>query len=244
MTILAKKSCRSGQPGNRAAHAPTAGFAGARKGARSPHGLPQSLTGRMETGIRMTSIVDIEELGRRIRKLRAERRMTLKQVEHISGLSATHLSEIERGRTSPTIGALSRIARALEKDVAFFIEQEERADVAHHLREHVAGFAAGAGVTVESLTPGIPGSSLFTYRVRLEPGPGAELRLAAQDLPADAIVHVHSGRVAARIGSADHELGAGDTLQASLALGQVLRAGAAGAAELFLVSTRALEEVR
>ena len=47
----------------------------------------------------MTGIVGIEELGRRIRKLRIERRMTLKQVELAASLSATHLSEIERGRT-------------------------------------------------------------------------------------------------------------------------------------------------
>ena len=85
----------------------------------------------------MSAIVDVEELGRRIRKLRLERRMTLKQVEHSCGLSATHLSEIERGRTSPTIGALVRIARALEKDASFFIESEEREEIASHLRAQI-----------------------------------------------------------------------------------------------------------
>ena len=68
----------------------------------------------------MTGIVGIEELGRRIRKLRIERRMTLKQVEQAAALSATHVSEIERGRTSPTIGALVRIARALQKDTSYY----------------------------------------------------------------------------------------------------------------------------
>src|SRR5713226_2661032 len=42
---------------------------------------------------RMSTSSELEELGRRIRKLRVERRMTLKQVEEGSGLSATHLSE-------------------------------------------------------------------------------------------------------------------------------------------------------
>lgn len=198
----------------------------------------------METGPSMTCIVDVEELGRRIRKLRSERRMTLKQVEHVSGLSATHLSEIERGRTSPTIGALTRIARALEKDVAYFVENEERADVAHHLRENVAGREAAKGVTVEALSPGIPGSALFSYRVRIEAAAGAELALPAQELPADAVVHVSSGRVVARVGSSEHELKAGDTLQASLAQGHSLRAGGGDAAEFYLVSTRSLEGAR
>ena len=66
----------------------------------------------------MSSIVGREELGRRIRGLRAERHLTFRQGEEVSGLSATHLSEIERGRTSPTIGALTRIARALGRDAS------------------------------------------------------------------------------------------------------------------------------
>ena len=100
-----------------------------------------------------SGIVGIEELGRRIRKLRVERRMTLKQVEQASGLSATHLSEIERGRTSPTIGALVRIARALNKDASYFIEAEERPDVAHMTREQVRTVSSKTpGLTIESLT--------------------------------------------------------------------------------------------
>jgi len=191
-----------------------------------------------------TAIVEIEELGKRIRRLRSERRMTLKQVESASGLSATHLSEIERGRTSPTIGALVRIARALEKDVSFFIEHDERPDVAHHLREQVAGFVAGDGVTAESLTPGIPGSSLFTYRVRLESTPSAELRLAGHDVPGDAVIHVLDGRLATRAGTQAHSLGAGDTLHASLTLAHSLRAEGGAPVEFVLVSTRALETNR
>ena len=52
-------------------------------------------------------------LGRRIRTIRIEKELTLKQIEAMVGISATHVSEIERGRTSPTVGALARIAEAL-----------------------------------------------------------------------------------------------------------------------------------
>ena len=55
--------------------------------------------------------------------------MTLKNVEAKASISATHISEIERGKTSPTIGALLRIADALEKDPAYFIEADELDDV-------------------------------------------------------------------------------------------------------------------
>lgn len=53
-------------------------------------------------------------LGKRIRRIRQERNLTLKQIEARVGVSATHISEIERGKTSPTIQALDKIAQALE----------------------------------------------------------------------------------------------------------------------------------
>jgi transcriptional regulator with XRE-family HTH domain len=54
------------------------------------------------------------ELGRRIKLLRIARGLTLKDLEERGGISATHVSEIERGKASPTVGALGRIARALD----------------------------------------------------------------------------------------------------------------------------------
>ena len=45
------------------------------------------------------------EIGRRIRTVRRERGLTLRQVAATAGLSATHISEIERGHTTPTVGA-------------------------------------------------------------------------------------------------------------------------------------------
>lgn len=192
----------------------------------------------------MAAIVDAQELGRRIRKLRLDRRMTLKQVEHASGLSATHLSEIERGRTSPTIGALVRIARALEKDASFFIESEEREEVATHLREQVGLSAPHRGVTAERLSAGIPGSGLFPYRVRLEPRGEGELTLPAEDLPGDVIYMLQSGAVAARIGDTDISLASGDAMQASLEHAHQLRAEGDSAAELLVFSTRPIAEAR
>ncbi len=192
----------------------------------------------------MSSIVDIDELGRRIRKLRLDRRMTLKQVEVACGLSATHLSEIERGRTSPTIGALVRIARSLEKDASYFIEQEERPEIAHLLREQDVTFAPGPGVTAEALSPGIPGSGMSCYRLHLTAGNDAGLTLASQDLPGEAIYYVRSGDVTAAIGDSELALSAGDAVQATLAHPHHVRASGTGDAEIYLVCTRALEEPR
>ncbi|MBI5710159.1 MAG: helix-turn-helix transcriptional regulator [Candidatus Eisenbacteria bacterium] len=189
----------------------------------------------------MSTIVDIQELGRRIRKLRLERRMTLKQVEHGCGLSATHLSEVERGRTSPTIGALVRIARALQKDASYFIEAEERSDVAHQTREQVRPFSAGAGVVVEPLTPGVPGSRIFAYRVTLDPSCADGLSLGAQELPGDALYLVRQGALETDIGGLKMALSAGDALQASVSRAHQIRPLNGRGAEVIAVLTCPLE---
>lgn len=187
----------------------------------------------------MSGIVESVELGRRIRKLRMEMRLTLKQVEESCGLSATHLSEIERGRTSPTIGALVRIARALKRDASYFIESEEREEVAH-VKGPVGTASLPGGASAEVLTPGIPGSRVFAYRVRME-GASQRLTLPVMRPEDSAIYYVKSGRVQTRIGDAESTLGAGDALQANLAVPHDLHAPA-GAAVVMMLTTRPITE--
>ncbi len=188
-----------------------------------------------------TGTVDIEELGRRIRRLRLERRLTLKQVERASGLSATHLSEIERGRTSPTIGALVRIARALDRDASYFIEAEERAEVAHLVREQLQGFQAGRGVRAVCLSPGVPGSRIFAYRLTVEAGAPDCFEVAAQELPGEALYYVRQGTIEVAFGETLVRLGAGDAAQASFVQAHHLRALDGTPAEVVVVMTRPLE---
>ncbi|MCK4915813.1 MAG: helix-turn-helix transcriptional regulator, partial [Candidatus Eisenbacteria sp.] len=86
-------------------------------------------------------MLDKAELGRRVKLERLAKSMTLKQVADSSGMSPTHISEIERGRTSPTVGALLRIARALGKSATYFVEDDELPTVSivrRHERPHRA----------------------------------------------------------------------------------------------------------
>jgi len=191
-------------------------------------------------GPRMFGSPELRELGHRIRKLRVERRMTLKQVEESSGLSATHLSEIERGRTSPTIGELIRVARSLRREPSYFIEPEERADVAHVRRENLTPLKVSPGVIAEPLTPGIPGSEINAYRVRMQSAPGVEWRLAPQATPGDALYLVTRGAVEATFGETRVTLSTGDSMQASLTLAQHLRSKAVESAEIIVILTRSL----
>ena len=116
-------------------------------------------------------MLDKAELGSRIKRAREAKHLTLKSIEASAAISATHISEIERGKTSPTLGALLRIAGALGKDPAFFLEEEELGDVSvvtieNRLKESLPG----DGGTLERLTTCIPGGRLQASVITLAPG--------------------------------------------------------------------------
>ncbi len=123
------------------------------------------------------------ELGRRIKLLRVSRGLTLKDLEERGGISATHVSEIERGKASPTVGALAKIARALDLRPAALIEPRVLPDLASTTAEKRAPRRLGwSGATIEPLDEPIDGSTLGAYLLHL---PIADRQAS--------LAHVHDG---------------------------------------------------
>lgn len=114
------------------------------------------------------------ELGRRLRVARFEKNMTLKEVAARCGMSATHISEVERGKTSPTIGALQRIAGALGEKASYFVQENELSrTMLTRVSERNCVFSSdadGVPMQLEMLSRGIPGGFTQVFIHRLEPG--------------------------------------------------------------------------
>lgn len=60
------------------------------------------------------------ELGERLRSLRSARRLSLRDLAGRSGLTASFISQVERGLASPSIASLTRLADVLEVPVTHF----------------------------------------------------------------------------------------------------------------------------
>jgi transcriptional regulator with XRE-family HTH domain len=70
------------------------------------------------------------DVGGRLRELRQERGMSMRALARASGLSANALSMIERGRTSPSVSTLYKLADAMGIPItAFFRQDPPRQDV-------------------------------------------------------------------------------------------------------------------
>ncbi len=155
------------------------------------------------------------EVGQRLKSVRKEEGMTLKQVAESSGMSPTHISEIERGKTSPTIGALRKIAKALRKETAFFVEDRPLPRVSVIKKEDrdvvlVEG-AEDAFVTGKALTCGIPAGRV--YVIQLD-GDGGRKTIKHCHDGEEALIVVN-GQVTVAVGGDRFVVNSGDCLHFS-----------------------------
>lgn len=65
------------------------------------------------------------KIGSRIKDLRIQQRITLKELAKKTGLTTSFLSQLERDITSSSVSSLEKIAQALNTKVGYFFEKEE-----------------------------------------------------------------------------------------------------------------------
>lgn len=111
------------------------------------------------------------KLGEQIKSCRLSRNFTLKDVELKAGVSATHVSEIERGMTSPTVGALTKIAKALGTEPSYFLTREISPPVSVVRRSKRRVLTDHSWhARLHRLCGGIKGSELSFLEIELDPG--------------------------------------------------------------------------
>ncbi len=158
-------------------------------------------------------MVELSEIGKRIKKIREGKYMTLKKVEAKAGISATHISEIERGKTSPTINALIRIAGALDKDPAYFIEEKELSDVSFiALEDRADGVMEDwkKEANVVELTNSIPSGRIVSRLISLKPSKKKEFDLHIHK--SDEAALILKGEVTFKVNGKEYTMSEGDSI--------------------------------
>ena len=150
------------------------------------------------------------DFGQRIKMLRVSRGLTLKDLESRGAISATHVSEIERGRASPTVGALRRIARALGVRPATLLAPTTHSDVTvTRASERGASRIQWGQATLDPVCEATSGGGLGAMIVTL---PIASSPALTHRHPGEEWVTVLSGQAEIRIDSDLHVLREGDSL--------------------------------
>ena len=155
----------------------------------------------------VTAEVDV---GERLRDIRRLRRCTLRTVAERSGLSESFLSQVERGRSSASIGSLRRIAEALGVTVADLFEPSGPPRPRVLRRDERPALAFGILGRKLLLTPR-PLSQLEVFVGELDVGgsTGAEPYSHGDS---EELFVVLSGRVQLELGGELHELESGDSI--------------------------------
>ena len=70
----------------------------------------------------------MQEIGLKIKKIRLNKGLALKELASKSGLTSSFLSQLENGMTAPSVASLHKIAEALGIKVANLFQEGEGAE--------------------------------------------------------------------------------------------------------------------
>jgi transcriptional regulator with XRE-family HTH domain len=184
--------------------------------ARRTRVLAPSTAGQFGTGAPKVSVIADEygnleapDIGIALRDLRAARNLSLDKLAHQSGVSRAMLSQVELGRSTPTITVLWRIARALGVPFSALLASPTSEDplVFRAKRAKVLKSADGSFSTRALFPLDQPHSAEF-YELRLT-SRGVEIADAHAPGTTENLI-VTTGAIEVKVGSATLELKAGD----------------------------------
>jgi len=113
--------------------------------------------------------VPLVDIGQRLRDIRTERELSIRDLARMSGLNVNTLSMIENGKNSPSLETLQRLSIALEMHiVAFFEESNPRKKIVHYKASQRPSIAFVYGI-LEDLGAGMPRRGAETFVVTLNP---------------------------------------------------------------------------
>lgn len=112
------------------------------------------------------------DIGARLRALRKQRGVSLRALAELCGLSANTISLVERGKTSPSVATLHRLATALGVSMTFFFEEKEEKDVVL-VKAGRRARTRGDSVIMESLGSGLRDQAMEPLLVTLPPRAGS-----------------------------------------------------------------------
>lgn len=152
-------------------------------------------------------------VAKRIKALRLDRAMTLREVAAATGLTEGLISKIENHRVSPPIATLSKIATALGVKLGYFFREDEtyvgyavkRADEAKKQMRR----SRRTGYDYSLLASGKPARRLEPFLVRLSPGARQKRHLLHSG---DEFVYVMNGALSFQWGREVFLLKEGDSI--------------------------------
>jgi transcriptional regulator with XRE-family HTH domain len=163
----------------------------------------------------------VDSIGERVRALRQSRGLGLRELSRRVGITASMLSQIERGNANPSVGTLFRLAAALETTTdSFFDTGDGPAAPSPVVRGgDRAQIVLSGGIIWERLTP--TDEHDFEFMETVYP-PGASSSTERLRHPGRDYGVVLEGTLEVTVGFTTHRLGPGDSIAFDASLPHLL----------------------
>lgn len=156
-------------------------------------------------------MVDLEQLGSRLRAQRQARALGLGALASTSGVSRSMISDIERGAKVPTVLVLARLATALGTTVSRLLGEDQPAPVITLRAADQPAITDATGWQRRIMSPALPDVEFELMRTTVPPGVTVG-EFAAHAPSSREYVAVESGRLLVTLAGVTHTLETGDAL--------------------------------
>jgi transcriptional regulator with XRE-family HTH domain len=160
----------------------------------------------------MSTVVDPHVIGEHVRRLRTERRLSVRAFAAETGFSASFISQLENGQVSPSLGSLHKIAEALGVTLGEFFAAAETGEEPLIVRpeERHRMDSTWTDAHLEALGP-------MKQNHKLEPmiaifGPGGKSGNRPHDQAREEFAFIVRGRVTLTLADEENTLKAGDAV--------------------------------
>lgn len=147
-------------------------------------------------------------LGRQMRALREDQRLSLRTLATRSGFSPSFISQVENGQTSPSIASLERIAHELGVSVGHFFGHAPTGPLVVRAEERPDLLSSWSHARLEMLGHRGPGNTLEAMMLIIEPGGQSGSRPQAH--AGEEVAIVFEGEATLTLNGEVHHLRRGD----------------------------------
>ena len=152
----------------------------------------------------------ITEISEKIRNLRKEKDLTLKDLSKKTGLSVSFLSQVENGYSSLAITSLKKIAEALNVTMNYFFKTPEVHNFLVKAEEEKVFKIEGSNSEFIRISGNFTGRKLESMLVIIPP---EQMHGSKFNHPGEEFVYVLEGALIVNLAGTDYLVKAGDSIQ-------------------------------
>ncbi len=173
--------------------------------------------------------------GRKLKRCRTARKLTLDQLSKMASVSKAMLSQIEQDKVNPTVAVMLKICNALKLSIGDLLDVPEPHNIIKVIRstDEAYTFRSDHACHIRTLSPLGLEKTVEFYRLTLEAG--GELVSEPHFPGAQEILYLSRGRLRVVSGEQETEVHKGDSIHYRADLPHALQNAGKGKVEAFII---------